>query len=645
MRAEETVFREGGVAVLVLLLWFGGAAAETGGSPADPEPGLQQSIVKVLEESEIEGAAIRTIGPEAVSLDWGRCDVRSGQPMSRRTRMRAGSISKLVTALLVLRAERAGLLSIDDDLERYLGPTFKDRAFPAVPVRIAHLLEHTSGLAGSSYREYALDVEDHPPSAYVASGRPFELRWPPGLHFSYANAGPVLAAHAVELAWGDDFDALMRREVFRPLGMRDSSFSLGDLEDDALSSSYLPADARPVDPWQMSVRPSGGLVTTADDLSRLLRMLIARGRTDEGEEFLSVRAIERMKRGQASLSAAAGAGEGAYGLGNFPFVAGGFVYRGHWGRVDGFQANLGYDVGRDSGFVIFVNTADRRGMHRLRETIGRSLGNRGDGRSRVGTGKDAEPARASADLPVIGQSVSLVRTASGLFVNATHEMPIRAWIFRLLDARRIMQEGSELRIRGPWPWSPPADRWIEDSPGVYRRSDRPLATGSFAAVGDALFWIDGESYRRVPGWLFYLEWFSLVAGSCASLVLPLVALWSWGRRWLLRRAVAPPVRGLDAVLALTALAGISYVGLLSGFIVLGLLGELPGAAVLGRPGVASGLVLTASLVGPSASWLGLCAALPIRRSRPLLLAAAVLLSGLGAQLAIYDWVPLLTWIE
>jgi len=636
-----------GRTLLLAVLVVVSAAPSTGRErPATSrEPDLAKTLIGILEDSEIHGAAIRTLGGERVALDWGLRDVSLSSPMDSRTRLRGGSISKLLTALLVLRAERAGVLSLRDSVEHHLGATFSPAGAQTVPVRVEHLLEHTAGIAGSSYREYARNLPRHPLAAYVDEMRPFTLRWAPGLHFSYANAGPALAARVVERVWGADFDTLMWREVLHPLGMVDSGFALSDVDDTLVSRSYLPRDPRPVSPWRMPIRPSGGLVTTADDLMRVVRMRIEQGRAPDGSVFLDEAALRRMERSETSLAAAAGVGSGSYGLGSFPFSAGGVGFRGHWGRVDGFQATLGVDARSGSGFVILVNTADRRAMGRLREAVGRALAPTRESSSRM----PVEPWTTGPKIAVLEEHdvVALTEPRSGLYVNATHDMPIRAWIFRLLEAYRVevKGEGETLRIRRPWPWSTPEAVWLEESTGGYRRLDLEWATGAFARVEGASYWIDGESFRRIPPGPFYLEWSGIVAGLAAGF--GAVGAWTAGRlrRWGRRGTRATSALVEDRGLSLLALGGFCQIGLLAGFAGLGLLGELPGAAALGRIGPASLLLFALSVIGPGSAWLGLALCLATMRSQPVRLLVALPIAALGVQLAAYGWVPLRTWVE
>ncbi|MEM7392785.1 MAG: serine hydrolase domain-containing protein, partial [Verrucomicrobiota bacterium] len=115
---------------------------------AAPQP---EEIIDLFAASEIRGAAVvYALGDEEERLFMGYGDAAGSVPIDSRTRFRAGSVSKLLTSLLVLRAVEAGLLGLEDSIGRWLPGSFRDRP----EVEIQHLLEHTAGLSGSTYAEY-----------------------------------------------------------------------------------------------------------------------------------------------------------------------------------------------------------------------------------------------------------------------------------------------------------------------------------------------------------------------------------------------------------------------------------------------------------------------------------------------------------
>ena len=77
------------------------------------------------------------------------------------------------------------------------------------------------------------------------------------------------------------------------------------------------------------------------------RLFLGQARTETTEEL-----IERMERGETSAAAQAGVREASYGLGNFGFAGDGRIWRGHWGKTDGFLTNVGYLPEHGVGFDV-----------------------------------------------------------------------------------------------------------------------------------------------------------------------------------------------------------------------------------------------------------------------------------------------------
>lgn len=85
-----------------------------------------------------------------------RTDSKLG--ISSETRFRSGSISKTLTAWLTLRLTHAGLVRLDASVAEVFGVEASARARLDKRITIAMLLEHTSGLPGSTYRDYATQL-------------------------------------------------------------------------------------------------------------------------------------------------------------------------------------------------------------------------------------------------------------------------------------------------------------------------------------------------------------------------------------------------------------------------------------------------------------------------------------------------------
>ncbi|PKB14873.1 CubicO group peptidase (beta-lactamase class C family) [Novosphingobium kunmingense] len=159
-------------------------------------------------------------------LAEGEADRATGRPVSADDPVRIASISKLVTALGVMRLVDRGQLDLDRDVSDYLGWRLRNPAFPKRVITLNMLLSHRSSLLdgddlyiiplGTTLRER------------LADPRVWDAQHPPGSDwFRYTNLNFPVIASAMERAGGERFDRLMARLVFRPLRI-DACFNWGE---------------------------------------------------------------------------------------------------------------------------------------------------------------------------------------------------------------------------------------------------------------------------------------------------------------------------------------------------------------------------------------------------------------------------------
>ncbi|ATO80311.1 non-ribosomal peptide synthetase [Actinoplanes sp. SE50] len=201
------------------------ATAATKAAPPVTAPGLvsRQDWQDAMERHHVPGLSVAVLaGGELVEVEtFGQA--AAGVPVTGRTPFQAGSLSKHLTALAVLRLVDEGLLDLDRDVNRYLAGwrvPAGDR-----PVTLRHLLAHRSGLSstpggGFVPGEPAPSLTGLLDGAAGAVSRIAEA----GASFRKANVHYVVIEQVLRDVTGEPFDALMGRLVLEPLNMADSSF-------------------------------------------------------------------------------------------------------------------------------------------------------------------------------------------------------------------------------------------------------------------------------------------------------------------------------------------------------------------------------------------------------------------------------------
>ncbi|WP_236793570.1 serine hydrolase [Amycolatopsis sp. GM8] len=255
----------------------------------------------------------------------GQRDMEAGKPVEPDTLWRIFSMTKPVTAVAAMVLFEEGAFELTDPVSRWLPEFAEPRVYvkgsavnavtePATePIRVWHLLSHTSGLTYGFHHTHPVDA------MYRAAG--FEWLSPPGLdlagcsekwaqlpllfqpgsEWNYSVSTDVLG-RLVEVVSGQPLDEFFAQRIFAPLGMVDTSFGTDDL--DRLAALYVPRPGtrkavRNEAFGKVGVgRPDyfsggGGLVSTAADYHRFTQFLVRGGELD-GVRLLGPRTVALM---------------------------------------------------------------------------------------------------------------------------------------------------------------------------------------------------------------------------------------------------------------------------------------------------------------------------------------------------------------
>jgi CubicO group peptidase (beta-lactamase class C family) len=144
-------------------------------------------------------------------------------PATVDTRYAIASVSKPLTALGVMVLVERGLIKLDDSVSKFLGNIkLTANEEDAATVTIKHLLQHTSGLP-RHWRNFYSDESEVPPKLAETISRYGILVNAPGTQHLYTNLGYGLLAYIIEQVSRMPFSEFMRKDVFQPLGMTNTS--------------------------------------------------------------------------------------------------------------------------------------------------------------------------------------------------------------------------------------------------------------------------------------------------------------------------------------------------------------------------------------------------------------------------------------
>ena len=241
---------------------------------------LPQIIADIMQRSRVPGMAVAVVidGKTVLAQGYGTREAGKQAPVDAQTVFQIASISKSLSATVAAIEVSKGRAAWDDPVSRYL-PDFKlSNAYVSERATIGDFFAHRSGLPGTA----GDDLEDLGFSRDDVIAR---LRLLPldafRTSYHYANFSTTIGAQAVAKAAGRPWEQLADEQLFKPLGMKSTSYRYGDFEargNRAVLHAYqngrfVPTGQRDAD----QQAPAGGVSSTVVDLAEWLKLLLADG--------------------------------------------------------------------------------------------------------------------------------------------------------------------------------------------------------------------------------------------------------------------------------------------------------------------------------------------------------------------------------
>jgi CubicO group peptidase (beta-lactamase class C family) len=243
---------------------------------------------------------------------FGKMNVAKDVPMAKDTIFRIASMTKAVTSVGVMQLVEQGKIGLDDEVSRYLPRLASPQVFTRVdekagtyltqpakrPITIRQLLTHTSGI-GYSWSDHGLAMAQKKTGAANDSELP--LVHEPGAQWTYGASTRVLG-EVIEKITGQRIDAYLETQIFAPLGMRDTTYTVPPEKYSRVVTVHQKANKAITEtqnptPIPATIRGDGGLFSTAADYSRFVRMILNRGQLG-GVRILKESTVAEMSKNQ-----------------------------------------------------------------------------------------------------------------------------------------------------------------------------------------------------------------------------------------------------------------------------------------------------------------------------------------------------------
>lgn len=287
---------------------------------------------------------------------YGWADSLEQRPVTPITRFQAGSNSKSLNAIGVLKLVQDGKINLNEDINKYL-KTWKfpyDTLSKDKKITVANLLSHTAGITIHGFPGYEIG-DTIPTLTQILDGqKPANTKavrsmYEPSLKYQYSGGGTTISQLIVEDVTGLPYDEYMWKNVLKPIGMTNSSYTQPPKKkiEKFLATGYY-NDGKPVK-GKYHIYPeqaAAGLWSTSNDLAKYVieTQLSLEGKSQKvlNRQTTTLRLTPYIDSSSA--------------LGVFVLNKGGVKYFNHGGVDEGFVSQYIGSFEGGNGVVVMTNT-------------------------------------------------------------------------------------------------------------------------------------------------------------------------------------------------------------------------------------------------------------------------------------------------
>jgi len=215
---------------------------------------LQSRIPALMNEGDVPGLSVALIKDSKIiwTRGFGYKNAETKEPVDDKTMFGAASLSKPVFAYAVLKMVEKGQLDLDAPLSKYL-PAYIENDERLNLITARRVLSHTTGFPN-----------------WRPMGKPLIINFTPGEKFSYSGEGFVYLQKVVERLMGEPLNEVMRKTVFEPLGMENSTYIWQDRFDAQTPMGHTETKPAQQKNKVTQANAAASLYTTATDYARFV---------------------------------------------------------------------------------------------------------------------------------------------------------------------------------------------------------------------------------------------------------------------------------------------------------------------------------------------------------------------------------------
>ncbi|WP_299436876.1 serine hydrolase domain-containing protein [uncultured Aquimarina sp.] len=221
---------------------------------------IDGNVEALLEDTLINSLSIGIYyNGKEITKHYGELDKGQKNQPTNKTIYEIASVTKTFVGTIIAQAEIEGKLSIEDDIRKYIGKQYKNLEFETNPIRIKHLLTHTSELPRflpENINDLFTNMDDELPfklaeiekayskSKFLKDLENVSITAAPGTRFAYSNADTELAAYILEQIYNKSFDELLIETICKKANMPNTRIRLNRKQKENLANGYFGGSGR-----------------------------------------------------------------------------------------------------------------------------------------------------------------------------------------------------------------------------------------------------------------------------------------------------------------------------------------------------------------------------------------------------------------
>lgn len=296
----------------------------------------------------------------------GILNVETGIEATTDSIFQIGSITKVMTASLIMQLVDEGKVKLENPVKHYIRDFAIADSEARESITVRQLLNHTNGLAGDFFPD---DIHDtgNPIARFVDRCHLLPLVHPVGEYYSYSNAAFAIAGRLIEVVTGGSWFDAMEERLFEPLGMKHSicrpmnvlrhRAAIGHFPDPNISSRWQLTEQSYLSLGQASAGSTPAM--TPADLVVFAQAHLTQGIAKNGKEWLSKNAVSQMQQPQIQMPTTSTVLTSHMGLAwkLHRVKSSGRLFIDHMGGTLGQRSIICMVPDQDLSFAVLTNTA------------------------------------------------------------------------------------------------------------------------------------------------------------------------------------------------------------------------------------------------------------------------------------------------